>query len=334
MTYVIAEIGVNHNGDLNLAKKMILAAKRSGVNAVKFQSFLSEEVVIKKLELAPYQRKNLKKNSSMIKMISKYQLSFDEQKKLFIFCKKNRIDFLSSPFDLISAKFLVEELKLKTIKIPSGEITNYPLLKYLSSFSIKIILSTGMATIIDIKLAINILCKKNKIKKENITVLHCTTSYPTNIEEVNLNAMLYLKKVLKMHVGYSDHTKSNLTALVATSLGASIIEKHLTLNKFLSGPDHKPSILPKEFKDLVVNIKKIEVILGNPKKKVTKSEKENITFARKSIVANANINKGDFFSENNLTTKRPSLGLSPMLWNKIIGKKSKFYFSKDEYIKL
>lgn len=334
MTYVIAEIGVNHNGDLNLAKKMILAAKNSGVNAVKFQSFLSEEVVIKKLELAPYQKKNLKKNLSMMDMISKYQLSFDKQKKLFIFCKKHRIEFLSSPFDLISAKFLIKKLKLKTIKIPSGEITNYPLLRYLSSFSIKIILSTGMATISDIKLAIKILCNKNNIKKNQITVLHCTTSYPTTIEDVNLNAMLYLKKTLKMHVGYSDHTKSNLSALVAASLGARIIEKHLTLNKSLSGPDHKASILPKEFKDLIENIKKIKLILGNFEKKATKSEKVNITYARKSIVANRIIKKGDFFSENNLTTKRPSLGLSPMLWEKVIGKKSKFYFDKDEYIKL
>ena len=334
MTYIIAEIGVNHNGDLNLAKKMILAAKYSGVNAVKFQSFLSEEVVVKNLKLAPYQRKNLKKNSSMIEMISKYQLSFEKQRKLFIFCKKHRIEFLSSPFDLISAKFLVEVLKLKTIKIPSGEITNYPLLRYFSFFPIKIILSTGMATINEIKLAINTLCKNNKIKKKNVTVLHCTTSYPTNIEEVNLNAMLYLKKILKMDVGYSDHTRSNLTAIVAASLGACIIEKHLTLNKSLSGPDHKASILPKEFKDLVDSIKKVKIILGDFKKKATKSEKANIPFARKSIVAKTNINKGDLFSENNLTTKRPSLGLSPMLWNKIIGKKSKFYFSKDEYIML
>lgn len=334
MTYIIAEIGVNHNGDLNLAKKMILAAKYSGVNAVKFQSFLSEEVVVKKLKLAPYQRKNLKKNSSMIEMISKYQLSFEKQRQLFIFCKKHRIEFLSSPFDLISAKFLVEVLKLKTIKIPSGEITNYPLLRYFSFFPIKIILSTGMATINEIKLAINTLCKNNKIKKKDVTVLHCTTSYPTNIEEVNLNAMLYLKKILKMKVGYSDHTRSNLTAIVAASLGACIIEKHLTLNKSLSGPDHKASILPKEFKDLVDNIKKVKIILGDFKKKATKSEKANIPFARKSIVAKININKGDIFSENNLTTKRPSLGLSPMLWNKIIGKKSKFYFSKDEYIML
>jgi N,N'-diacetyllegionaminate synthase len=334
MTYIIAEVGINHNGNLNLAKKLILAAKNSGANAVKFQSFLPEEVVIKKLDLAPYQKKNLKKNFSMFDMISKYQLTYLQQKELFFFCKKKKIQFLSSPFDLDSAKFLLKELKLKIIKIPSGEITNYPILNYLSYFSIKIILSTGMATLEEIKSAIKVLCQNNNIKKKDITVLHCNTSYPTNIDDVNLNAMIYLNSVLKTNIGYSDHTNTILSALVAASLGATIIEKHLTINRYLSGPDHKASILPSEFKILVENIKKVKIILGDFKKKVTKSEKENIFFARKSIVAKININKGDLFSENNLTSKRPFLGLSPMLWTKIIGKKSNFFFKKDDYIKL
>jgi N-acetylneuraminate synthase len=334
MTYVIAEIGVNHNGDLILAKKMILSAKKAGADAVKFQSFFANEMIVKTLEVAPYQKKNIKKNISMIKMLKKYQLSFAQQKILFQYSKKNKIEFLSSPFDLSSANFLLKVLKLKKIKIASGEITNFPLLKYLSNFQIEIILSTGMASIQEIKSAIKILCANKKIIKKDITVLHCTTSYPTNIEDVNLNSMIYLKKKLKVQTGFSDHTDSILSSSVAASLGASIIEKHFTLNKSLIGPDHKASILPSQMKNLIQNIKNIKIILGHYKKKVTQSEKKNIFFSRKSIVAKTNIKVDDFFTENNLTTKRPSSGLSPMLWEKIIGRKSKFSYNKDEFIKL
>lgn len=335
MTYFIAEIGVNHNGSIHLAKKLILAAKKSGANAVKFQSFVSDEVVVKTLKLAPYQGKNLKKKSTrMVDMIKKYELSYNQQKLLYNFCKVRKIDFLSSPFDLDSAKFLVENLKLKTIKIPSGEITNFLLLEYLSNFKINIILSTGMSTINEITQSINLLKSKNKISNQNITLLHCNTSYPTNIFDVNLKAMLTLKKIFKVKIGYSDHTNSKLVGLIAVSLGASIVEKHITLNKSFVGPDHKASFLPSEFKELVNLAKDAKIILGNEDKFISNSEKVNIYYARKSLVAKKNILKGQRFNLDNITAKRPFGGISPMKIKKIIGKRSRYFFRKDDLIKL
>lgn len=333
MTYIIAEIGVNHNGKLSLAKKLILMAKKCGVNAVKFQSFVPEEVVIDRLSTAPYQKRNIRKKISMVEMIKKYYLSFNQQKILFNFSKKNKIDFISSPFDLKSAKFLIEKLKLKIIKIPSGEINNYPLLSFISNYKVKIILSTGMSTVKEIKQGISILTKK-KIQKKNITLLHCHSQYPTNLKDVNLKSIVFLKKKFKTKIGFSDHCISNKASIASICLGASVIEKHITLDRKMNGPDHKASLDEKGLKGLINGINKMEVILGKFNKKPSINEKENIYFSRKSIVAKKKILKGQTFTTNNIATKRPAGGISPMKWKVVLGRKAKKNFKVDDYIYL
>ena len=268
----------------------------------------------------------------MVDMIKNYALSFKSQKKLFKIAKKKKIDFISSAFDLESLDFLINDLKLKILKIPSGEITNYPYLKRLSKINRKIILSTGMSNMSEIKQALKVLLS-GKLKRKNISILHCNTDYPTHMKDVNLNALLSMKKDLKLNIGYSDHTIGTEVSIAAVCLGAKIIEKHITLNKLDKGPDHKSSLSINELKSLISAIRNIEKSFGSNIKQVSPSEKKNIKFARKVLVAKKFIKKGEKFSTSNVTTKRAGKGLSPMNWNKYISKKSKKNFRVDEKIK-
>ncbi len=328
-TYIIAEIGVNHNGSLSLAKKMIFKAKKSGADAIKLQSYISSEITSVKALTADYQSK---KKFSQLSMLKKYELSEEKQIKLYKYCKKIKIDFLSSAFDLKSLRFL-KSLKLNYYKIPSGEITNLPLLEEYGKLNKKILLSTGMSTLKEISNAISIM-KKNGLNKKNIVILHCTSSYPTNLNDANLNTISQYKLKFKSTVGYSDHTISVVTPSIAIALGAKFIEKHVTLNKNMTGPDHKASLNFEEFKVMINLIRKTEKLLGSSNKIVTKSEKKNIKYVRKSIVASRNIKKGSFFSKFNLTTKRPGNGLSPFLLNQLYGKKAKKNFELDDLISI
>ncbi len=331
-TIIIAEAGVNHNGDINLAKKLIDAAADAKVDYVKFQTFIPEKVISKFAVKADYQKQNTGTDESQLEMVRKLQLSKSQHIELINYCKQKKIAFLSTPFDLESID-LLKELGIKIGKIPSGEITNLPfLIKMAKSFN-KIILSTGMANLKEIHAAVKVLTD-NKKSKNNITVLHCNTEYPTPMQDVNLNAMQSIKKQLRVSVGYSDHTLGIEIPIAAVALGAVIIEKHFTLDKSLSGPDHKASLDTTELKQMVIAIRNIEQALGHDKKKASASEKKNIEIARKSIVANSNIKKGQIFNESNITSKRPGNGISPMRWNKVIGKKAKRDFMEDELIEL
>ena len=330
-TIIIAEAGVNHNGSFKNAKKLVLQAKKCGADFIKFQKFNAENLATKKAKLANYQRKQYK-NITQYQMLKKLELKDTDYKKLHKFAKKNKIKFLCSCFDKESLKFL-QFYKNEFIKIPSGEINNLPLLKYAGSLKNKVILSTGMSTIEEISLAVKTITKAGTSKK-NIYLLHCNSDYPTSIQDVNLKAFEQLKKKFGLKLGYSDHTTSQEVPIIAVAMGAKIIEKHFTLNKSLNGPDHKASFNPREFKTLVENIRKTEVILGKNKKIVTASEKKNKILVRKSLVAKKEIKKGDRFNKNNITIKRPGNGIPPTNFFKIIGKKSKYSLKPDELIKI
>jgi len=319
-TFIIAEAGVNHNGSLELAKKLIDVAVDTGADAVKFQTFKAENVVSSVAPKAEYQLKTTNNQETQLEMIKKLELSFEDFKKLKNYCDEKGIMFLSTPFDIESARFL-KELELEIFKIPSGEITNYPLLKEIGSYKKKVILSTGMADLGEIEDALDILIESGT-KREDITVLHCNTEYPTPMEDVNLKAMLTIKEAFKVNVGYSDHTLGIEVPIAAVALGATVIEKHFTLDKNLPGPDHKASLEPDELKALVKAIRNIEKALGSGIKKPSKSEIKNIPIARKSIVAKRDIKKGEILTEENITTKRPATGISPMMWKQVIGKKA------------
>jgi len=329
---IIAEAGVNHNGKLNLAYKLVDAAKECGADFVKFQTSIPELHISKFAKKANYQVKNTADRESQLQMIKKIILSYGEFRKLKQYCKKKKIEFLSTPFDLKSIEFL-KNLKMKYFKIPSGEITNLPYLIKVAKLKKRVILSTGMANLIEIREALNILTS-NGTKKKNITVLQCNTEYPTPMKDANIRAMLTIKKKFKVNVGYSDHTKGIEASLGAAALGAKMIEKHITLNKNLPGPDHKASIIPKELKKMVEGIRKITIGLGNGVKKISPSERKNIKIARTSIVAARKIKKGEKFTRKNLTIKRPGNGISPMKLFKVIGKISRKNFLEDELIKL
>ena len=333
MTFIIAEAGVNHNGDINLAKKLIDVAVEAGADAVKFQTFKAEEVISEVAPMAEYQKKNVGKERSQIEMVKELELSFDDFKELKDYCDEKGIMFLSTPFDIESARFL-KELGLEIFKIPSGEITNYLLLREIGSYGKKVILSTGMADLGEIEDALDVLIESGT-KRENITVLHCNTEYPTPIEDVNLKAMLTIKEAFKVDVGYSDHTLGIEVPIAAVALGATVIEKHFTLDKNLSGPDHKASLEPQELKSMIKAIRNIEKALGDGIKKPSKSEIKNIHIARKYIVAKRYIKKGETFSEENLTVKRTGKeGISPMRWKEIVGMKAPRDFKKDEMIEV
>ncbi len=331
-TIIIAEAGVNHDGNFDKAIRLVDAAKFAGANIIKFQTFKTENLAIKNIKKPEYIKKNidLKKNTQF-EILKKLELSDSVLKKIINYCKKIKIEFMSSPFDLESIK-LLHKLGIKRFKIPSGEINNIPYLEEIGKLNKEIIISTGMSDLLEIKRALNILLKFGT-KKSKITVLHCTTDYPTRFKDVNLNAMNEIKRKLSVNVGYSDHTIDITVPIAAVTLGALVIEKHITLNNNSKGPDHKASLHKYDFKKMVDSIKNLEISLGSKIKNITESEKKNIRLIRKSIVAKCKIQKGDFFTIKNLTTKRPGNGISSSKWYEIIGKKSKYNFEKDDFIK-
>ncbi|MBD5549011.1 MAG: N-acetylneuraminate synthase [Lachnospiraceae bacterium] len=326
--FVIAEAGVNHNGNVEIAKRLIDAASAAGADAVKFQTFKAEQLVCKNAKKAEYQFETTDKLETQYDMLKKLELTEQMHKELIEYCDKKKIMFLSTPFDIESVK-LLSKLGMQMFKIPSGEITNLPYLREIAKQQKKIILSTGMSTMDEVKAAVKVL-KDNGIG--DITLLHCNTQYPTPMSDVNLLAMVTMHKELKLPVGYSDHTQGIEIPIAAVALGAVVIEKHFTLDKNMEGPDHKASLEPYELKQMVEGIRKTELALGNGIKQVSKSEKANVDIVRKSIVAVGNIKKGEKFTEKNLTTKRPGNGISPMRWDEIIGITAKRDYETDEII--
>ena len=327
--FIIAEAGVNHNNKLYNAFKLIDKAKKVGASAVKFQVFKTENYIQKDAPLAKYQMKN-SKFSNQFELIKKLELSEKSLEKIINYCKKKKIQFLASPFDLWGVDYLKKK-KIPIIKIPSGEINNIPYLEKVGALRRKIILSTGMSTDKEVSNALKIL-KRSGTKLKNITLLQCNTEYPTKLEDINLNVISTFRKKFKVNVGLSDHSSSTVIPSAAVAMGAKIIEKHITLNRKMPGPDHKASLEPKEFKLMVQNIKDVLKALGSKKKKVTLSEKKNIFIARKSIVAKKNILKGEFFNYKNLTTKRPGNKTSASKWYQLIGKRALKNYFKDDFI--
>ncbi|ELS3708374.1 N-acetylneuraminate synthase [Campylobacter upsaliensis] len=325
---IIAEAGVNHNGDINLAKKLIEQAAKAGADVVKFQTFKANSCVSVSAKKAKYQLETTAKEESQLEMIKKLELSYESHFELMKHCKKHGIAFLSTPFDLESVEFL-RGLDLPYFKIPSGEITNFPYLKAVAKCKKKVLLSTGMANLGEIEAALTIL-RKNGTR--NITLLHCNTEYPTPFEDVNLNALKTLKEAFKLEVGYSDHTEGIVASLGAVALGAVVIEKHFTLDKTMEGPDHRASLEFEELKALCKGIRELEKALGSGIKKASKSEAKNKIIARKSLVAKREIQKGEKFSEQNLTTKRPGSGISAMRYEEYLGKRALKTYKKDELI--
>ena len=315
--FIIAEAGVNHNGSIELAKQLIDVASNSGADAVKFQTFKAENLVSKNAQKAEYQKKTTDISESQFDMIKKLELDVNTHKELIAYCQEKNIMFLSTPFDHDSINML-SELRLQIYKISSGDITNLPYLKHIGSLSKQVILSTGMSTLEEVGDALTVLINAGT-SKENITVLHANTMYPTPMEDVNLNAMLTMRRELDVVVGYSDHTLGIEVDIAAVAIGASVIEKHFTLDKAMDGPDHKASLEPEELKAMVGAIRNIEKALGSSEKKASPSESANINIVRKSIVANQDIKKGDLLTDKNISIKRPGNGISPMKWDSVVG---------------
>ena len=330
--FIIAEAGVNHNGSVEIAKKMIDVAKGAGADAVKFQTFKAERIVSVSAPKASYQKKYTAAGESQLDMVKRLELSAAAHKALMAYCRKKGIMFLSSPFDLESID-LLSNLGLKIFKIPSGEITNLPYLRKIGRLKREIIMSTGMADLGEIREALRVLTKAGT-PKNRITVLQCNTEYPTPYEDANLRAMLAIKDKLGVNVGYSDHSLGIEVPIAAAALGAGVIEKHFTLDRTMTGPDHTASVEPGELKSMVKAIRHIEAALGDGVKKASLSELKNRSIARKSIVAAVDIRKGEIFTLRNVTAKRPEGGLSPMTWDSVIGKTAKKKFEKDEFIRL
>ncbi|MCE4217573.1 N-acetylneuraminate synthase [Pseudarcicella sp. GAP-15] len=331
---IIAEAGVNHNGDIELAKKLVDVAVEAGVDYVKFQTFKSEGLVSKFAKKAAYQIENTKDAvESQLQMLKKLELSNSQHFELVQYCNNKNISFFSTAFDLESLSFL-KELGLNIVKIPSGEITNLPYLRKAAALFKEVIISTGMSSMVEIEEALDVFLQAG-IKKNDITILHCNTEYPTPMSDVNLNAMLTIQKKLGVKVGYSDHTMGIEVPIAAVAMGGTMIEKHLTLDRSLPGPDQLASLEPDELKNMVHSIRNIEEAIGGTGiKEPSESEIKNISIARKSIVAKTSIQKGDRFTEFNITTKRPGIGLSPMKWDEVIGKVACQDFDEDELIKL
>lgn len=328
--FIIAEAGVNHNGSIELAYKLIDIAVEAGADAVKFQTFKAENLVTKSADKADYQKQTTDESESQFEMIKKLELDFDIHKKLINYCKEKDIMFLSTPFDHESID-LLNELQLQIFKIPSGEITNLPYLRHIGLLNKKVFLSTGMSNLQEAGDALTVLINSGTLK-ENITVLHANTMYPTPMEDVNLNAMQTIHKEFGVAVGYSDHTLGIEVDIAAVAMGASIIEKHFTLDKAMEGPDHKASLEPEELKAMVSAIRNIEKALGSNEKILSPSEEVNINIVRKSIVASCPIRKGELLSEKNISTKRPGTGISPMKWDEIIGVVATKDYQADETI--
>ncbi|ADL52103.1 N-acetylneuraminate synthase [Clostridium cellulovorans] len=326
--FIIAEAGVNHNGDIGLAYKMIDEAKKAGVDAVKFQTFKSANLVSKFANKAEYQKKATNSEESQLQMLRKLELSYEDFKALKVYCENSDIMFLSTAFDMESIDFL-DNLDMKLFKIPSGEITNLPYLRKINSLKKEVIISTGMSDLKEIQEALEKLTDVPKV-----TVLHCNTEYPTPMTDVNLRAMNVLKNTFNVEIGYSDHTLGIEVPIAAVAIGATVIEKHFTLDKTMEGPDHKASLEPDELEAMVKAIRNIESALGSESKMPSSSEIKNKDIARKSIVAKRSIRKGEIFTEENLTVKRPGNGISPMKWDGVIGTFAKRDFDEDELIEL
>ena len=331
-TLVIAEAGVNHNGSLSRAKEMIDTASESGADVIKFQTFNAESLVTRSAEKADYQKKTTSQYESQFEMIKKLELNRHAHEELSTYCESKSIQFASTPFDIGSVNLLVD-LNVPFLKIPSGELTNLPYLRHIGRVQKSIIMSTGMASLEEVKSAVEELIS-SVLEKDNLTLLHCNTEYPTPIEDVNLNAMLTIRDELGTKVGYSDHTQGIEIAVAAVALGACVIEKHFTLDRSLSGPDHIASLEPDELKNMISAIRNVEKALGNGLKTPTISEMKNIPIARKSIVAKSEIRIGEYFSEKNLTVKRPGTGIPPTKWDSIVGTKSKKKFAPDDLIQI
>ena len=351
--FVIAEIGVNHNGDINIAKKLINIAAKAGANAVKFQTFNTDKLVTKNAIKAPYQKKNAVIKETQYQMLKKLQLSPNDHFKLAKYCKLKKIEFLSTAFDKESFDFLSKEMKLNKFKIASSEINNAPLLLEFARKKKQLILSTGMSYISEIEKALGVIAfgllgkkmpskkgfskayKSNngkKLLKKYVTLLHCTSAYPTKTKEINLNCINSLKKKFQLRTGFSDHSSGIMASIIAVSMGATLIEKHITLDKNLPGPDHLASLNPVEFKQMISEIRNIKIMMGSSKKIPTANETRNKNVARKSIFASKKIKKDELFSEKNIAIKRPGNGKSPFEYWTIIGKRSKKKYEIDEKI--
>ena len=332
-TIIIAEAGVNHNGDIKLAKKLIDVADQAGVDYVKFQTFKANKLVTKKAKRAEYQDANIKNNDSQFEMLKKLELSQEDHYSLIKYCKAKKVKFLSTGFDFESIDFL-KKIGVSLAKIPSGEITNLPYLRKIASLFPEIILSTGMADIKEVKEAVDVILSRG-INKNKLTVLHCNSEYPTPMKDVNLKAMLNIKEEVGVNIGYSDHTLGIEVPVAAVTLGAKVIEKHITLDRNMEGPDHRASLEPDELKLMVNSIRNIEQALsGSGIKKPSLSESKNKDIIRKSIVAIQPIFKGEVFKEVNIGVKRPGTGISPMRWDDIIGQVSIMDFNIDDLIEL
>jgi len=328
--YIIAEAGVNHNGKLDLALKLCDAAKEAGVNAVKFQTWKTENIVTAQARQAAYQTENTGKEESQYDMLKNLELSYDHFRTIQDYCRKIGIDFLSTPDEEESLEFLVS-LGLPFIKVGSGEVTNIPYLRKIGSCKMPVILSTGMSNIGQVATAYDTLLQ---VGAKEVSLLHCTTNYPCPMDEVNLKAMLTLREAFKCHVGYSDHTMGTEVPVAAVALGAEIIEKHFTLDRTMEGPDHKASLEPAELKLMVQQIRNIEAALGDGIKRPNKSEAENAKVVQKSILAKRPIRKGEVLSEENLVAKRAGAGISSVHWDVVVGTKALQDYYIDEPIKL
>lgn len=330
---IIAEAGVNHNGSLELAKQLIDKAVEAGVDIIKFQTFKSEKLVSKAAKQAEYQQKNIgKKDKGQLAMLKKLELSQADHEELISYCNERGIRFFSTAFDMDSIDYL-HSLDMGLWKIPSGEITNYPYLRKIAQYKEPVILSTGMCELSDIEAAMKVLLDFG-VRKEQITILHCNTEYPTPFADVNLKAMLEIGEKFSVQIGYSDHTKGIEVPIAAVALGATVIEKHFTLDKNMEGPDHKASLEPDELKAMVSAIRNIEQALGSGHKTISESERKNIEIARKSIVAARPIEAGELLTEENLTVKRPGNGISPMRWNEVVGTRAVQSFNEEDPIQL
>lgn len=330
---IIAEAGVNHNGSLGLAKQLIDKAVEAGVDIIKFQTFKSEKLVSKTARQAEYQQRNIgKKDEGQLAMLKKLELSQADHEELISYCNERGIRFFSTAFDMDSIDYL-HSLNFGLWKIPSGEITNYPYLRKIAQYKEPVILSTGMCELSDIEAAMNVLLDFG-VQKEQITILHCNTEYPTPFADVNLKAMLEIGEKFGVQIGYSDHTKGSEVPIAAVALGATVIEKHFTLDKNMEGPDHKASLEPDELKAMVSAIRNIEQALGSGHKTISESERKNIEIARKSIVAACPIEAGELLTEENLTVKRPGNGISPMRWNEVVGTRAVQSFNEEDPIQL
>ena len=328
--FIIAEAGVNHNGSIEIARRLIDVAAAAGADAVKFQTFKADKLTCMNVQKAEYQKQTTEAGESQYDMLKRLELTLDMHESLIDYCNEKQIMFLSTPFDIESVDML-NTLNMSIMKIPSGEITNLPYLRKIAGLKKKIILSTGMSTFEEVEAALATL---KEYGAEDITLLHCNTQYPTPAEDVNLRAMVRMKKELHVAVGYSHHTTGIEIPLAATALGASVIEKHFTLDRTMEGPDHRASLEPEELRRMVAGIRKIEQALGSDRKQVSPSEKDNRDIVRKSIVATRCIKRGELFTEENISTKRPGTGVSPMRWDEVIGMPADRDYKIDEIIQL